>query len=148
MKKDNAVEYYYFDEAFYNSILEELPFNAQIFYAEYEERIISAAIILACNGYMNYHLSGSDREYNPLAPTNLLLYNVALWGNANGYKSFYLGGGVGSGADSLFKFKRSFYKGELNHFYIGKRIYDEEKYNKLVSLRSDNNSNYFPKYRA
>ena len=61
----------------------------------------------------------------------------------------YLGGGVGSGEDGLFKFKRAFYKGELNRFHIGKKIFDEEKYNQMLSLRDDiSESNFFPKYRA
>ena len=148
MDKDKAEEYYYFEEAFYRSILEDLPFNAQVFYAEKEGTVIAASIIFAANGRMNYHLSGSLREYSSLAPTNLLLYKAALWGNANGYRTFYLGGGVGSGEDSLFKFKRAFYKGDLNRFYIGKRIIDQHKYDELVGMRGPTESNYFPKYRA
>lgn len=148
MDKDNAEEYYYFSEAFYKSILEDLPRNAQMFYAVKDGEVIAASIILTANGRMNYHLSGSLREYSSLAATNLLLHEVALWGHANGYKTFYLGGGVGSGEDSLFKFKRAFYKGDLNRFYIGKKIYDQDTYNMLVSMREPTESGFFPKYRA
>ena len=104
--------------------------------------------MLTANGRMNYHLSGSLREFGSLAPTNLLLYKAALWGNANGYKTFYLGGGVGSGEDSLFKFKRAFYKGVLNHFYIGRRIFAPDRYDELVGMREPTDQNFFPKYRA
>lgn len=149
MEKDHAEKYYYFEDAFYKSILNDLPWNAQIFYAEWEEKVIAAAIMLMANGRMNYHLSGSVKEYTNLAPTNLLLYEAALWGCMNGYKTLYLGGGVGSGEDSLFRFKRAFYRGEmLNRFYIGRKIYDMEKYNELVSMRERTESGYFPKYRA
>lgn len=148
MDKDNAEEYYYFEKDFYTSVLEDLPYNAQIFWAEKDGQVIAASIMLAANGRINYHLSGSVREYSSLAPTNLLLYNVALWGCANGYKTLYLGGGVGSGEDSLFKFKRAFYKGDLNHFYIGKKIYDNDKYEELVKMRGDISGSYFPLYRA
>lgn len=148
MDKDNAEKYYYFNREFYQSILEDLPQNAQIFYAEKDGMVIAASIILATNGLMNYHLSGSLREYNSLAPTNLLLYEAALWGCANGYKTFYLGGGVGSGEDSLFKFKKSFYKGKLNYFFIGKKIYNQEKFEELIQMREPIESNYFPPYRA
>ncbi len=148
MDKDNAEEYYYFDEMFYKSVLEDLPQNAQVFWAEKDNVVIAASIMLATNGYMNYHLSGSLREYSSLAPTNLLLYNAALWGAANGYKSLYLGGGVGSGGDNLFKFKRAFYKGDLCHFYIGKKIYDKSSYDKLVKINGDKESSFFPRYRA
>ena len=105
--------------------------------------------MLTANGRMNYHLSGSLKEYGTLAPTNLLLYKAALWGCANGFRTFYLGGGVGSGEDSLFKFKRAFYRGELNRFHIGKKIIDTEQYDRLVRLRTDiRNEGYFPKYRG
>lgn len=149
MDKDDAEEYYYFGSEFYKSILEDLPQNAQVFWAEKEGQVIAASIMLATNGRMNYHLSGSLREFSSFAPTNLLLYEAALWGCANGYRTLYMGGGVGSGEDSLFKFKRAFYKGELNHFFIGKRIYSTEKYNELLGIRTEiDNPGYFPKYRG
>lgn len=149
MYKDDAEEYYYFGEAFYKSLLEDLPQNAQVFWAEKDGQIIAVSIMLATNGLMNYHLSGSVREFSSLAPTNLLLYEAARWGCANGCKTLYLGGGVGAGEDSLFKFKRSFYKGNLNHFFIGKKIYNPEKYDVLLSMRNEiEHPGYFPKYRG
>ena len=149
MDKDNADKYYYFTNEFYESILDDLSENAQVFFAVKDAKIIAAAIILAANGKLNYHLSGSLRQYSSLAATNLLLYKVALWGYENGYSSLYLGGGVGSGEDSLFKFKRAFYKGDLNRFYIGKKIVNEEAYDFLLKLREDDiQSSYFPEYRA
>ncbi len=149
MDKDNAEEYYYFEEEFYESILYDLPQNAQVFWAEKDSQVIAASIMLTTNRRMNYHLSGSLREFSSLAPTNLLLYQAALWGSFNGYRTLYLGGGVGSGEDSLFKFKRAFYKGNLNRFYIGKKIYNQVKYDELCYLRSNiDNPEYFPKYRG
>lgn len=149
MDKDDAEEYYYFKPDFYKSVLEDLPQNAQLFWAEKDGQVIAASIMIGANGYLNYHLSGSLREFSSLAPSNLILYTAALWGCANGYTTFYLGGGVGSGEDSLFKFKRAFYKGELNHFYIGKKIYDEMKYNELIELRNEiDNPGFFPEYRG
>ena len=148
MDKDSAEDYYYFSPEFYSSVLEDLPQNAQVFWAEKDGNTIAASIMLAANGRMNYHLSGSVREYSSLAPGNLLLYKAALWGCAHGYRTLYLGGGVGSGEDSLFRFKRAFYKGKLNRFCIGKKIYDPEKYAELLSMREPTDSGFFPKYRA
>lgn len=149
MERDLAEEYYYFKPEFYNSICYDLAENAQIFYAVKDGEIIAASIMIAANGKMNYHLSGSKFEYRNLAPSNLLLYKAALWGCANGYKSFHMGGGVGSGEDNLFKFKKSFYrKDDLCRFYIGKKVYLQDKYDELLALREPTNSNYFPKYRA
>lgn len=149
MDKDNAEEYYYFGEKFYESVLEDLPENAQVFFAEKDGVVIAASIVLSANHKMNYHLSGSLREYSNLAPTNLLLYKAALWGHANGYHTLYLGGGVGSGEDGLFKFKRAFYKGNLHHFFIGEKIIDERLYNSLLEIRGEKiQSSFFPLYRA
>ena len=149
MDKDHAADYYYFEPGFYQSILNDLPYNAQIFYAEHEGKIIAASIMLCANGRMNYHLSGSVREYQNLAPTNLLLYEAALWGWTHGYKTLHLGGGVGAGEDSLFAFKKAFNRGEPLPYYIGKKVFSSEKCEELLSLRGDvTESSYFPKYRA
>ena len=149
MDKDDAEDYYYFSPSFYESLLYDLPGNAQVFWAEKEGQVISAAVMLAANGCMNYHLSGSLKEFSSLAPTNLLLYEAALWGSANGCRTLYLGGGVGSKEDSLLKFKKAFYKGPLNRFFIGKKVYDQEKYEELLSLREEiDNPEFFPKYRG
>ena len=131
-------EYYYFGK----EVLEDLPQNSQVFFAEMDEKVIAASIIFAANGRMNYHLSGSIREYSSFAPTNLLLYKAALWRNVNGYRTFYLGGGVGSGEDSLFKFKRAFYRGNLKRFYIGKKVFINNKYERLLNIRGNITSNY------
>ena len=150
MEQDEAEAYYFFGKAFYDSIREDLAENAQVFYAEKDGQPIAASIMLAANGRMNYHLSGSVKEFRSLAPTNLLLYQAALWGCENGCRTLYLGGGVGSGEDSLYKFKRAFYRGEdLNRFYIGKKILDPVQYDYLTGLRTDiRNAGYFPKYRG
>ena len=153
MDNDKAERYYYFNDRFYESILEDLPQNAQVFWAELDGRSIAASIMLACNGQINYHLSGSVREFSSLAATNLILYDAALWGCANGFRTMYLGGGVGSGEDSLFTFKKSFYRGELNRFYVGRKVYLQREYDMLLALRAAEDgsvleSGYFPQYRG
>lgn len=150
MDKDDAEEYYYFESRFYTSFLNDLPEKAQIFWAEKDGAVIAASIMLEGNGFMNYHLSGSLRDYSSLAPTNLLLYKAALWGCEHGMRTLYLGGGVGSDEDSLFKFKRAFYKGNLHRFYIGRKVFDSEVYQELTMMRADSitNVNYFPVYRG
>lgn len=154
MDYDQADPYYYFGNDFYNSILNDLPDNHTFFYAELDGSIISCAIILHANKQMHYHLSGSDYRFRNISPSNLLLYEAACWGVEMGYKTFHLGGGVGSQKDSLFKFKQSFNKDVSNQFSIGYDIIDQERYDELVELRSridenfDRSSTFFPLYRA
>lgn len=154
MDKDRADKYYYFPKQFYESIHKDLYDNYEIFYATYNGKIIAMSIMIFANGMMNYHLSGSDAEYRNLAPSNLLLYKAALWGYEQGFKTFHLGGGVGSGEDNLYKFKASFNKKSDCQFSIGKQIFNNDKYIHLVNERmtkeSDFNkySNFFPLYRS
>lgn len=123
MDKDNASDYYYFAPSFYESVCKDLPHNSQIFYAQLPDgTIIASSIMLWANRRMNYHLSGSRREYQSLAPTNLLLYEAALWGCEAGCKTLHLGGGVGSGEDSLFAFKKSFFRGDHAAIISGGRF--------------------------
>ena len=63
-------------------------------------------------------------------------------------KAFILGEVLGQGEDGLLRFKRAFCRGELKHFYIGKKIYDVEKYDVLVNMRGNIQSAFFPMYRA
>lgn len=154
MRSDQAEEYYFFSEAFYASIADDLKGNYEIFYATHENKIISIAIMIFANNQMHYHLSGSLREYRSLAPSNLLLYKAALWGCEQGFKTFHLGGGVGSGEDPLYKFKAAFNRNSDYRFAIGKMIVDEDQYNYLINLRTaldpdfNSKSNYFPVYRS
>ena len=154
MDKDNADEYYYFEAAFYESIHNDLKDNYEMFFALLNGEIIAMSIMLYGNRQMHYHLSGSLIEYRNLAPSNLLLYKAALWGYEHGFKSFHLGGGVGSGEDNLYKFKAAFNKNSNYQFSIGKQVFDQSKYDELVEIRraSDPNfvglSHYFPLYRA
>lgn len=149
MDSDNAKPYYYFSEDFYDSICKDLPEESQVFWAEYDGRIIAASIMLSTNGYMSYHLSGSLREYQHLAPTNLLLYKAALWGCRNGCRSLHLGGGVGSKEDSLFKFKSSFNRNDRMQFAIGKKIFLAGTYQELTNMKNPGNTGgFFPAYRA
>lgn len=151
MDKDHATAYYYFMPGFYESMLNDLPQNAQVFYAQMEDgTIVAASIMLSANGRLNYHLSGVRQEFQHLAPTNLLLYQAAIWGCANGCKTLHLGGGVGSEEDSLYQFKKSFYRGEPYRYHIGKKFFLSDTYEKLTTMRTDisENSGFFPRYRA
>lgn len=154
MDHDEAEDYYYFKKNFYESIHNDLNENYEMFYAKYEGEIIAMSIILYANNKMHYHLSGGMFEYRNLSPTNLLLYEAALWANKQGFKTFHLGGGLGSGEDGLYKFKKSFNRNSGNQFSIGKQIIIPEMYDKLVEIRKkndssfDSNSSFFPLYRA
>lgn len=84
---------------------------------------------------MHYHLSGSDLVYRHLAPSNLLWYEAACRGHQQGFKTLHLGGGLGSGEDNLYKFKKAFNPTSQNQFSIGKHIVYSAAYEYLRELR-------------
>ena len=154
MEDVHADEYYFFDDAFYESIHRDLYDNYEVFYAVYKGEIIAMSIMLYANKQMHYHLSGVLKEYRKLAPSNLLLYKAALWGFERGFRNFHLGGGVGSDEDNLYKFKAAFNRNSDYQFSIGKEIFDQDKYDELVAMRResdpafDEKSHFFPLYRS
>lgn len=153
MDKDHADTYYYFKKELYHSIIEDLKGNAIWMYSMKGDIVTAIAIFLFANGQAHYHLSGSRQEYLNIAPMNLLLYEAACWACRNGYKTLHMGGGVGAGHDSLYKFKKSFHRGKDAEFWIGKKIYNEEMYQKLVEMRKrdigfNGNTGFFPAYRG
>lgn len=153
MARDSATDYYYFNKDFFDSIYENLKNNAIIYTVYFEDKPINSILVIYNGKNCHYHLSGTLTEYMKLAANNLSLYEIAKDFCQKGYKKFHLGGGYGGDASPLLKFKKSFNKdGELD-FYIAKMIFNQELYDKLVSIREndenfDKNSNYFPLYRS
>ena len=154
MIRANANEYYHFSNAFFKAHLEALKEHAMLFYASYRGEIIAMCLILHANGLLHYHLSASKHEYNSLSAMNLLLFEIANWGCANGYSVFHLGGGVAAQEDSLYKFKKSFNKqGNDADFVVGTKVFSSASYDELVALRCLDPSPlrdtlFFPSYRA
>lgn len=148
MDKVGATDYYYFDREYYQSILQDMKNEALIFYAVREGETIAMSIIFYGNGQLHYHLSASKREAQCYAPTNLLLYEAALFGYRIGMKTFHLGGGLGSHEDALYHFKKQFNRGEDTSFAIGSAIYNEEIYARLRELNNHSKETGFvPAYR-
>lgn len=152
MKNKKADDYYTFKKDYFEYI-KEFNENAFVAYAKLEDRYISGAIFFFNEKFIHYHLSGSDWEYRKYSPNNLLLYEVACWANKKGIKKMHLGGGM-SANDSLFGFKKQFNKNGRVKFYIGRTIFDSEKYKYLMEIRSksddkfDMNNNYMIQYRG
>ncbi len=150
MKRNEAVDYYFFNDNFFEDTVENLKENLLIANAYYKDKIIVSALIMTNGEYLHYHFAGGLREYSSVRGNNLLIFEVAKWGSENGYKYFHLGGGYESENDSLYRFKKTFSKIEDNDYYIGKKIHDRHMYNTLnniVNNSKPDETNYFPQYR-
>ena len=153
MRGNNAKDYYYFNEAFYESVMKDLAHHSLIFYARYKGETIAMVLVIYSNGKIHHHLSASEIEYQHLAATNLVMYEIACWASENGFKTFHMGGGVGSREDSLYQFKQGFNKQSNTNFAIGKKIFDQQKYNQLIEIRTrecpiNELESFFPLYRV
>ncbi len=131
MRKVNASSFYFFNEDYYKSIIKIKGIS--IFTVMLNEEIIATAIFMKYNKHFHYHLAGSKKEYLKLAPNNFLLWEAIKYAYKNECVDFHLGGGTNNSLEnSLYKFKKSFSDTSKN-FYIGKRVHNQEVYNKLIN---------------
>jgi Acetyltransferase (GNAT) domain len=151
MNRSNAKETFYFSEEFFES-LNKMENNYIYFHVLYKKEIISTELVLYGNENCYSFLGGTKKEFFHLCSNNFLKYEIIKWAKNKGLKRFILGGGYGAD-DGIFKYKKSFAPSGITEFYIGKKIFNQEKYNELVQIRSaDKNFNantlFFPSYRG
>lgn len=149
MDRNNAADYYYFKEEYFNNILKYFKENVLLVEAIFEEKTIACGLYFIYGDVIHIHLSGTLSEYLYLSPAYILRYAVTLWGKENGYKMIHHGGGrTNSEEDTLYTFKKSFAKNTNFDFYVGKKIWNNDIYNKLCStINIDSDSDFFPAYR-
>lgn len=116
--------------------------------------ILCASLFTLVDGLLQYHLSGTRPEYFRRAPTKLLLAEMREWARAQGIRRFHLGGGYGSGRDTLFEFKHRF-GGDALTFRTLSIVHDANKFKaecEAWKARSGvplaGREGFFPPYRA
>ncbi len=149
MDRNNATDYYYFDDEYFNDILKYYKENLVLIEAYFEGKTIAAGLYFIYKDIIHIHLSGTLNEYLFLSPAYILRYAIAEWGIKNGYKLIHHGGGrSNSEEDSLYLFKKNFARVYDVEFYIGKKIWNQEIYNKLCEMKNiDKDEQFFPVYR-
>jgi hypothetical protein len=134
MRKVDADERYYFDRRYFLRLREALGERLQLFVAQQDGIVCSAALFIHTGDIIQYHLAGSDPDYAKLAPSKLVLDEARLWGNSLGTHFLHLGGGVGSRKDSLFSFKAGFSPLRCK-FFVWHYTVLPEMYSQLVDAR-------------
>lgn len=149
MDRNNATEYYYFEDEYFSKILRDFKENTILVEAIYEGKTIAAGLYFIYDKTIHIHLSGTLTEYLFLSPAYILRYAVTLWGIENGYKLIHHGGGRSNDEnDNLYLFKKNFAKLYDADFYIGKKVWNKEIYDKLCELKNVNkDEEFFPAYR-
>lgn len=151
MDRSNAKEDFYFSKEFFN-VLNKLKGNYVYLHVLYEKQVISTELVLYGSENCYSFLGGTNRDYFHLNANNFLKYEIIKWAKEKGLKRFILGGGYGAD-DGIFKYKKGFAPNGIYDFYIGKKIFDEERYKKLVEICSrekdfNKDTSFFPAYRG
>ena len=151
MYRRSATSYYFFDEDYFIRLIDEMIDNIWMARAHYQGKTGAFGLFLRFENLVHYHLGCSDHDLRAMCPTNLLLFEAALWAKKRGMRIFHLGGGY-QGSMSLYQFKKGFSE-KTADFYIGRVIYDQTAYDTLVSYRGQATEkpvldDYFPAYRS
>ena len=148
MDRSDAEGEYYFSKHFYEE-LNKMKDNVMYFYVVYDGKIVASELVIYGPENAYSFLGGTDREYFDVRPNDFLKYEIIKWAKAKGLKNLVLGGGYGAD-DGIFQYKLCLAPHGIRDFYIGRRIFDKESYDKLVQLREGEilNDKYFPLYRS
>lgn len=146
MRRRDALGYYFFPDSFFKKLLEPTEWSSFLLTAWLGDVAIASALFIHFGQFLHYCFSGSDPEFQVVAPNDLIIYEAALKGLEIGARRLHLGGGYAEAEDSLFRFKASF-SDVRTPFYIGRQIHDREAYDKLCDVLGRNNEGYFPAYR-
>jgi len=132
MGRNQATDFFIYDDAYYDRLL-SLPAGELILFAVYRQNEMVAAAMGLVHGKMAfYHLGASTLEASRLGAGNLALFAMASALIDRGVEYFSVGGGRTTAADDpLFRFKKS-NATSVGEFYIGKRIIDQEAYDSIV----------------
>ncbi|WP_368652899.1 peptidoglycan bridge formation glycyltransferase FemA/FemB family protein [Ornithinibacillus sp. 4-3] len=150
MDRNNAADYYYFDEEYFSKCLDAFQENIILVEAIYNEQVIAMGFYFVFDKFIHIHLSGTLSEFLYLSPAYVLRYAITLWGKENGYKYIHHGGGRTSDpSDTLYKFKKQFGKNTEFEFYVGKQIWNQDVYDQLCEINNiDQDIEFFPAYRS
>lgn len=150
MDRNNASDYYYFEEDYFNQTIKYFKKNIILVKAIYQEKTIAMGFYFKYKNIIHSHLSGTLNDYLNLSPAYIIKYATTLWGKENGYHLIHHGGGTTNDEnDGLYKFKHKFGQNTKFDFSIGKKIWDPTIYSELVK-KSENdkkNTDFFPAYR-
>lgn len=151
MDRVNAKKYYYFSKEYFEQITNSSDFETVVLLAEEKEskEVIAGSMFIMTNNIVQYHLSGAKGDYLHLNPVKLLIDEMRLMAQDQGYTFLNLGGGLrGQDNDSLFRFKSSFSE-DHKIFNLWKLVVNQKVYQRLVEDKDVQGPNdFFPLYRA
>jgi hypothetical protein len=156
MRRVQAAAAYFFPCAYFEGLCAVLSSRAHLFVSLLGGRLICGVLVVECNGFLQYHLGGTEDEFVRRSPMKLLIDDVRLWATGRGLSVFHLGGGVTSQPDdSLLHFKAGF-SDRRHDFCVWRWVLCPDIYRQAVAAREQWNerhglrvavADYFPAYR-
>lgn len=148
LDRNKAEERYYFCRAYFDDFVKTMPENILTCKVYLGEKVIAMGFYFHSEDILHAHLSGTLTDYLHLSPAYLLRYALVTWGKAHGYKLIHTGGGrTGDPQDNLYRFKQKFGRNTEFEFYLGRKIWNQKRYDELVAMTGTRQSHYFPQFR-
>ena len=132
MQNANADSFYYFTKDLMKSLYNDLGEKIILVKVEKDDVVFSYSLFFLSGGIATYYLSARNINFAKIPATNYLLSKTAEFLKNKNISLLNFGGGLTNSPDDyLFKFKSNFSKTK-QPFFIGKRIYNDEIYEKIV----------------
>lgn len=109
--------------------------GAVIFTSYFEEKALSASLLVPYNDKVYYLYAASSNEMRNKMPNFNMIWEEIKWSRKNDYKYFDFGGTFSlDSKDGLYRFKEGFCYPDRYTTFIGELdvVYDREKYNEFI----------------
>jgi hypothetical protein len=149
MKRIDAADFYLFDEAYFQTLLNSAEFDSKLLTVYHNDKAVCGAVVVCTQNIIQAHLLGTRTAYLQFSPAKLLTDEICILGREMGMHYFNLGGGLGFKEDSLFSWKAGFSDLFLK-FTSWRFVADPENYTRLIiekGLQLDTDVDFFPLYR-
>ncbi len=132
MRRNDADEYFDYDDHYYEALFSLPSDELRLFGAFHEGNLVAAAMALRHGQSALYHLGASLHEFSALGAGNMVMYEMSRTLGREGVTFLTVGGGRTTAPDDpLYRFKKS-NATDPAEYKIGKRIVDPEGYGNIV----------------
>ena len=147
-KKANSV--YYFNDVYFEELLDRLGEHILLVEVFYEGKAIAMGLNMVYDKFIHIHLSGTVEEYHHLSSAFVMRYALVMWGKENRMELIHEGGGLTSEIDDpLYLFKKQFGKNTEFNYYVSYKIWNRKIYELLCkTVGTKKEAGTFPAYRS
>lgn len=134
MSRNEAPEFFLYDDEYYNRLLSLPPGELRLFGVFHEGGMVAASMAIVYKESALYHLGASRSEFSAQGAGNLAMFAMSKGLMESGVKFLTVGGGRTTAEDDpLFRFKKS-NATAVENYYIGKRITDLTRYEEVQKI--------------